>query len=83
MRQSETSVDRRGSIFDRCDAKECRSHKQTTQTELLLIMQGLRRRLQDSNRVRDAQLLSLLPRPVLATRAYRRVCVHACSPESG
>lgn len=61
MRQSESSVDRRGTIFDRCDAKECRSHKHTTQTELLLITHGLKRRLQDGNRVRDAEFGFLRP----------------------
>lgn len=61
MRQSESSVDRRGTIFDRCDAKECRSHKHTSQTELLLITHGLKRRLQDGNRVRDAEFGFLRP----------------------
>lgn len=58
MRQSESSVDRRGTVFDRCDAKECRSHKHTSQTELLLITHGLKRRLQDGNRVRETPSLT-------------------------
>lgn len=90
MRQSESSVDRRGTIFDRCDAKECRSHKHTTQTELLLITHGLKRRLQDGNKVRDAEFASLRPASIYSIFIYffndltcLSVCVSRVWPSAG